>query len=105
MTPLSPAEVHARLGDLHLYDTRPAALIAAWSLPGARQFTLEQAQAGEVPDSPKDAPLCLVCERGHISELAGLYLEQAGFRAVHNLAGGLRAWRAAFPEMKGRTED
>lgn len=42
---------------------------------------------------PKDRPLLLVCERGVMSELAGLYLEAAGYQQVYNLEGGLQKLR------------
>jgi len=42
--------------------------------------------------------LLLVCERGVTSELAGLYLEAAGYELVYNLEGGLRKLR----EVAGR---
>jgi len=51
-------------------------------------LTLEAVQQGELPDVPKDRPLFLVCDRGHFSELVGLYLEQAGFEDVRHLPGG-----------------
>lgn len=42
---------------------------------------------------PKDRPILLVCERGVMSELAGLYLEAAGYERVYHLEGGLRGLR------------
>lgn len=71
-----------------VFDLRPAPPY----LPGAAPLTLEAVQAGDLPDLPPDAPIYLVCARGQVSELAGLYLEAAGFTNVFHLAGGLRAW-------------
>lgn len=42
---------------------------------------------------PKDRPILLICERGVMSELAGLYLEAAGYEQVYNLEGGLQKLR------------
>lgn len=73
-----------------LFDLRP--------VPGAvfglepRPLNLDAVQRGDLPDLPPDTPLYLVCGRGQVSELAGLYLEAAGFTAVAHLAGGLRTW-------------
>lgn len=78
-----------------LFDLRPA--------PGAvfglepRPLDLDAVQRGRLPDLPPDTPLYLVCGRGQVSELAGLYLEAAGFTAVSHLAGGLRAWPEEAP--------
>ncbi|MGL4608220.1 MAG: rhodanese-like domain-containing protein [Trueperaceae bacterium] len=77
-----------------LFDIRPPALIERETIPGARALSLEALQQGNMPELPFDTPIYLVCERGAVSELAGLYLETAGFSEVHNLVGGLVAWRA-----------
>ena len=63
-------------------------------------MSLEAVQAGELPDLPKDTPIYLLCERGQVSELVGLYLEAAGFENVHNVAGGITAWREAHSEER-----
>jgi len=75
-----------------VFDVRPPG--AKGALPGSSPLSLEALQRGALPELPKDTPVYLVCERGQVSELAGLYLEAAGFTEVYNLAGGLRAWRA-----------
>lgn len=73
-----------------LFDLRP--------VPGRvfglepKPLDLDAVQLGTLPDLPRDMPLYLVCARGQVSELAGLYLEAAGFTRVHHLAGGLNAW-------------
>ncbi len=77
-----------------LFDTRPKARFAEDGLPQARHLTLEEVQAGALPELPQDQPLYLICERGQVSELVGLYLEAAGFQEVYNIAGGMAAWRA-----------
>ena len=64
---------------------------------GPRPLDLDSVQRGRLPDLPPDTPLFLVCTRGQVSELAGLYLEAAGFTAVSHLAGGLRAWPEEAP--------
>ena len=57
-----------------------------------RPLELTALQRGELPDLARDTPVYLVCERGQVSELAGLYLEAAGFTHVYHLAGGTKAW-------------
>lgn len=94
MKRLSAERLRELLGEVTIVDTRPAAPAGEGPLPGAIPLSLEQAQAGELPELPKDTPIVVVCERGQISELVGLYLEAADFRDVSNLAGGMRAWRA-----------
>ncbi|ADI14622.1 rhodanese-like domain-containing protein [Truepera radiovictrix] len=71
-----------------VFDLRPAPS----HLAGAVPLSLEALQRGALPDLPPETPVYLVCARGQVSELAGLYLEAAGFTNVHHLVGGLRAW-------------
>lgn len=78
-------------------DVRDATIAARDPLPGARLLPLDRIRAGAVPaDLPRDVPLYLVCERGLLSELAALYLREAGYRAF-NVRGGLRALRSLLP--------
>ena len=84
-------------------DVRTPALHARDGLPGSGSLPLEAVQAGDLPpDVDRDAPVYLVCERGLISELAGLYLEQAGFLHTFNVLGGLRALRPLLDDRQGR---
>lgn len=84
-------------------DVRTPAQHARDGLPGSRSLPLEAIQAGELPpDIVMDTPVYLVCERGLLSELAGLYLEEAGFGPTFNVLGGLRALRPVLDEDQGR---
>jgi rhodanese-related sulfurtransferase len=76
-----------------VFDLRSPALVAKESVPGAKPLSLEALQNNDFPDLSKDTPIYIVCERGAVSELAGLYLETAGFTEVYNLTGGMMAWR------------
>ena len=73
-----------------LFDTRPQPKTVFGLAP--RPLSLEAVGRGVLPVLPPDTPVYLVCERGQVSELAGLYLEAAGFEHVFHLAGGTRAW-------------
>lgn len=73
-----------------LFDVRPLPKPVFGLTP--QPFSLEAAQRGDLPAVAPDTPVYLVCERGQVSELAGLYLEAAGFEYVYHLAGGTRAW-------------
>ena len=41
----------------------------------------------------KDVPIVVYCEKGIRSVIAIQRLEEAGFKNLHNLAGGMKAWR------------
>lgn len=73
-----------------LFDVRPQPKPVFGLAP--QPLSLEAVQRGELPDLAPDTPVYLVCERGQVSELAGLYLEAAGFAQVYHLAGGTKAW-------------
>ncbi len=73
-----------------LFDTRPQPKTVFGLTP--RPLSLEAVGGGVLPELSPDTPVYLVCERGQVSELAGLYLEAAGFEHVFHLAGGMRAW-------------
>lgn len=76
-----------------VFDTRTRTQFERDALAGSELLTLEDIQANKFPQLPKDTPIYLICERGQISELVGLYLETAGYQHVYNLAGGFNALR------------
>ncbi len=47
-----------------------------------------------LPGLPRDAPLIVQCSVGHRAGLAASILARAGFGAVYNMLGGMKAWRA-----------
>lgn len=87
-----------------LFDTRSPAQYARDAIPGSRNLTLEQVQAGELPELDREAPLYLVCSWGTVSELVGMYLEAAGFRRVYTVVGGLTAWNHAITDATRDTD-
>ncbi len=76
-----------------VFDTRAKAQFDRDGLKDAKHLPLEAIQKGHIPDIPKSHALYLVCEYGQISELGGLYLENAGFSLVYNVTGGMKALR------------
>lgn len=75
-----------------IVDVRSPEQYTPSGLEGALHIPLQDIQHGN-HNLPKDRPLLLVCERGVMSELAGLYLEAAGYEQVYNLEGGLQRLR------------
>lgn len=73
-------------------DVRPPGQYKPGDLEGALHIPLRDIQQGH-HNLPKDRPLLLICERGVMSELAGLYLEAAGYQQVYHLEGGLQKLR------------
>lgn len=50
----------------------------------------------ELKDNP-DQEIIVYCRSGNRSNMAKQLFVQAGFTNVHNLIGGILAWREAFP--------
>lgn len=61
---------------------------------GAIHFELARLEAGELPEIPKDKPICVYCAAGGRAETAKKILISKGFTNVKNI-GGLRDWKLA----------
>jgi rhodanese-related sulfurtransferase len=96
MRSLAPSELAEVLGQVVVVDLRPhpTPLPASWQ--PVRQVNFEKIQTGD-HGLPRERPLLLVCERGILSELAGLYLELEGFQVYH-LEGGLQSLKGSVKE-------
>jgi rhodanese-related sulfurtransferase len=66
------------------------------SLPGSEHVPLNELIANGVP-FPTSSQLVVFCATGSRSLLAAESLIKRGYTFVHNLEGGLSAWRRAFP--------
>lgn len=91
---LSPAELQAwqREGrDFVLLDVREAGEVALAALEGHVHMPMHMVplRHNELPD---DRPLVVYCHHGVRSFQVAAFLQQAGFEAVYNLAGGIDAW-------------
>ncbi|MEM7737179.1 MAG: rhodanese-like domain-containing protein [Deinococcota bacterium] len=93
MKTMTPQVLRTRLAEgnpPYIIDIRP---VSDDVLGVDVQMSLEAIQAGTFPNIPKDTSVLIICTYGRVSELAGAYLEAAGFTDVYNLAGGVRAWQ------------
>lgn len=77
-----------------LIDVRSRQQFEADAWPGSASLPLDEITAGEVPAVARGCIIYTVCAVGGFSELAALYLREAGFTAVYSVRGGLRAMRA-----------
>lgn len=48
-------------------------------------------------EDSKDAEIVVHCRSGKRSGVAQKFMQQAGFKNVRNLTGGVLAWREAYP--------
>jgi rhodanese-related sulfurtransferase len=89
--------------DAQIIDVREPNEYSAGHLPESRNIPLGRLEerAGEL-EKFKDAPLILVCQSGARSGGACAQLSKLGYSRVHNLEGGIDAWRVAgLPLKKG----
>lgn len=89
--------------DAQIIDVREPDEYSAGHLPESRNIPLGRIEerAGEL-DKFKDVPLLVVCQTGARSAGACKQLTKLGFGRVHNLEGGINAWRTAgLPLKKG----
>jgi len=102
---LTPSEATLLINreDAQIIDVREPDEYASGHLPESRNFPLAKLEerASEVAKS-KDTPLVVVCQSGARSSGACKTLEKQGYTKVHNLGGGIAAWRTAgLPLKKG----
>lgn len=89
--------------DAQIIDVREPDEYVSGHLPESRNIPVSKLEerAGEL-DKFKDTPLIVVCQTGARSSGASKTLGKLGFAKVHNLEGGVNAWRAAgMPVKKG----
>lgn len=70
-----------------LYDVRTAAEYKAGHFENAINFSLQDMQAGKLPDVAKDNKVYVYCQSGNRSAQAAAILKQAGFTNVIDLGG------------------
>ena len=95
---ISPPEAAAKLNSREavVVDVRDKDEWDAGHIPGATHVsrgTIEFDIEEEVPD--RNALIICHCGGGGRSALAAENLKRMGYRNVHSMAGGLRAWKAA----------
>ena len=80
-----------------LTDVRTPAEWTAGRIEAAEHLPLTQLLKG-APDIPKDEELIVTCGMGYRGNIAASFLQGQGFKHVHSLAGGMKAWiNAGFP--------
>ena len=81
-------------GKAVLLDVRTEEEWGAGHAENAIHFELARLEAGELPEIPKDKPICVYCAAGGRAEAARGILVSKGFSNVKNI-GGLRDWKLA----------
>lgn len=86
-------------GGVTVIDVREASEFVEGHIPGAVLIPL-----GELPDRvsevPTDQPVILACRSDNRSGQAYRFLKQQGFTNIHNMTGGMNAWKQAGFEVE-----
>ena len=104
MTNLAPAQLAAWLGDNTrakpvLLDVREPWEFQTCHIAQSQHIPMAQVPA-RVSELDRDAETVVICHHGGRSMQVALFLENQGFKRVHNLAGGVDAWaRSVDPAM------
>jgi len=93
-------ELKARLDNdekINLLDVREDYERAEFNI-GGTHLPLGKIQAMQLEDIEdwKDQEVIIYCRSGNRSGIAGLFMEQAGFKKPVNLVGGMLAWQDKF---------
>ncbi len=103
---ISPVEATMLMNreDAVVLDVRESEDFAAGHLPEARNIPAGNLKERLVElEKFKERPLILCCATGGRSASVCAQLHAAGFSRLHNLAGGIEAWRSAsLPLRKGK---
>ena len=77
---------------LRLLDVRDPDEFAAGHIRGAVLLPLSRLKV-RLPEMDPQREYALICRSGNRSGQAALIMQQAGFQRVHNVTGGMLAWR------------
>ncbi len=83
----------------HLLDVRTQAEWESGHIKAARHFPLPEILK-QAPALPKEEEIIVACGMGYRGNIAASYLRGKGFKHVHSLAGGMKAWRNAGYEVE-----
>jgi rhodanese-related sulfurtransferase len=83
-------------GTVQLVDVRTAGEYASGHLEGAKLMDWSNGQfQKEMATLDKDTPVLLYCASGRRSEAALNAMQEAGFKEVKHMLGGIQAWGRA----------
>lgn len=92
---ITPRALAPRTGELQIVDVREDGEFASGHIEGAVNVYVGTLATEGVPDHlDPNAPTVVTCGVGHRAGLGLSLLQRAGFQQLHNLLGGMSAWKA-----------
>ncbi len=102
ITPHKAREIAAENTAVILLDVRTPSEFSARRAVGARNIPLDAIPATIAEGKlPKDASICVLCEKGGRAAIAAEHLLKAGHRDVHVVTGGTEAWASSGLPVEG----
>jgi hydroxyacylglutathione hydrolase len=100
---VSAATIHDRIatpGAPLVFDVRSDSEWEEGHIPEATHHFLGRITQGEMPELDTDAEIVIVCASGYRSTVAGSLMQDAGFRNLASLVGGMDAWNETEQEAR-----
>ena len=98
---ITPAQAYAKFQQGAFFlDVRSQEEWDQFHINGSTLIPLDQLH-NRLGELPKDQDIVVVCLSGHRSQSGVTILQQAGFKQVSCLSGGLQAWTAAGYPVDG----
>jgi rhodanese-related sulfurtransferase len=98
---ISPAQADEKLKQGAFFlDVRDQEEWDQFHIAGSTLIPLDQLQ-NRLNELPKNEEIVVICLSGHRSQSGVTILQQAGFKDVYYLTGGLQAWNGAGYPIQG----
>lgn len=97
---LSVHELAAHLDDYAVLDVRETSEFGGGHIQGARHLYVGELPATEL-ELERDQPIAVTCSVGNRASLATSMLAARGYTNVHNVIGGMKAWKASGRPVVG----
>ncbi len=98
---ITPAQANTKFQQGAFFlDVRSQAEWEQFHIAGSTLIPLDQLQ-NRLGELPKDQDIVVVCLSGHRAQSGVTILQQAGFKKITYLSGGLQAWISAGYPIEG----
>lgn len=87
-------EAHLKYGEIQLVDVQPSKDYKKSHILNAQNILFDKDFQKNLENLDKDVPVAIYCTTGKISPEAAKIIQQAGFKNIYLLEGGIKKWEA-----------
>jgi len=99
---ISPAQAYVKFQQgAYFLDVRSQEEWNQFHIVGSTLIPLDEL-SNRLSELPQDRDIVVVCLSGHRSQSGTVILQQAGFKHIFCLSGGLNAWKTAGYALEGQ---